>query len=63
MWNEGPMKKSLQPGWNRLDIPASVFTDASDVRDVGVQVSNPHQTIESRILIDRVEMMISDAPP
>ena len=63
VWNEGPMKKSLQPGWNRLEIPMSMFTDASDVRDVGVQISNPHQTIESRILIDRVEMMTSDAPP
>ncbi|HPG01060.1 MAG TPA: hypothetical protein PLE77_13450 [Kiritimatiellia bacterium] len=58
-WNEGPMMKSLQPGWNRIEMPAEAITDASDIKDIGLQISNPHQTIESRILIDRVEVMTS----
>ena len=63
MWNEGPMKKSLQPGWNRIEMPAESFIDASDIKDIGLQISNPHQAIESRILIDRVEIMTTTPQP
>lgn len=59
-WSEGPTRRGLQPGWYRVDIPAAKITVPTLVQDLGVQVINFTDDIESRILIDQVEALCSE---
>lgn len=62
-WAEGPTLRRLQPGWHRVEVPAERIKHPADLRDIGVEVINFSEEIESTILIDAVEAVIVSPLP
>jgi hypothetical protein len=62
-WGEGPTLKNLEPGWHRVEIPLAKIAHPDLVQDLGIEVINFTEPIESTILIDQVEMMLGAGQP
>lgn len=62
-WAEGKVLKDLQPGWYRVEIGRDKIQYPGMIQDLGIDVMNFLEDIESTIYIDRVETVIQDAPP
>jgi hypothetical protein len=60
-WAEGPMKKGVEPGWQKVEISCDKIPDLSIIQDIGVQVFNYRETIEAMICIDQVEMITQES--
>ncbi len=58
VWGEGPTFKKLEPGWHRVEVLLPQIRDPRLVQDIGVQVINAADPIESAIGIDQVEILI-----
>ncbi len=61
-WNTGHTLKNLQPGWHRVQILREEIEDPSIIQDIGVQVINAHAKVTARVLIDQVEVIMSELP-
>jgi hypothetical protein len=59
-WAEGPTKKGLEPGWQKVEISYDRIPDLSNIQDIGVQVFNFREPIEATICIDQVEMITQE---
>lgn len=60
-WAEGPMKRGLEPGWQKVEISYDKIPDLSNVQDIGVQVFNFREPIDATICIDQVEMITRES--
>ena len=58
-WGEGVTEKHLEPGWHKVLIPVDKITHPNLVQDMGVEVINYTEKIESLICIDDVEMIVT----
>lgn len=61
-WGEGKTLKGLQPGWHRVDIGRDKIQYPGMIQDLGVEIMNFFEDIETTIYIDQVETLISDVP-
>jgi hypothetical protein len=59
-WAEGPMKRGVEPGWQKVEISYDKIPDLVTVQDIGVQIFNYREAIEATICIDQVEMITQD---
>lgn len=59
-WSAGKRYEHLQPGWHRVDILAKDIKNTALIQDLGVQVHNFIEDIETTIYIDLVEAIIVD---
>ena len=59
-WSAGKRYEHLQPGWHRVDILAKDIKNTALVQDLGVQVHNFIDDIETTVYIDLVEAIIVD---
>ncbi len=62
-WGEGPTVKNCEPGWHRVEVPLANIAHPGLVQDLGIEVINFTEEIESTILIDQVEMILSAEKP
>ena len=60
-WAEGPTKRGMEPGWQKVEITHDKIPDLSSIQDIGVQVFNFREQIEATICIDQVEMITQDS--
>ena len=60
-WAEGPVKRGLEPGWQKIEISCNKIPDLSNIQDIGVQVFNFREPIEATICIDQVEMITQES--
>jgi hypothetical protein len=60
-WAEGPTKRGLEPGWQKVEISYDKIPTLSVIQDIGVQVFNFREPIEATICIDQVEMITQES--
>jgi hypothetical protein len=61
-WTTGERLKDLAPGWHRVQIMRSQIKDPANLKDLGIQVSNHLDDIDTTIAVDQVEIIQSAAP-
>lgn len=60
VWSAGKRYEHLQPGWHRVDILAKDIKNTALIQDLGVQVHNFIDDIETTVYIDLVETIVVD---
>ncbi|MFH0953663.1 MAG: hypothetical protein V1873_04985 [Verrucomicrobiota bacterium] len=58
-WSEGKARRGLEPGWYRVEIPRDKIVEPNLIKDLGVEVVNFTDDIESRIRVDQVEAVLT----
>ena len=60
-WGNGKLYKNLQPGWHQIVIQSNEIADATQIRDIGIQIKNFKLSKESVFYVDRVEAIYTNA--
>jgi len=60
-WCAGKLHENLQPGWHQIVITKDEIGDATEVRDIGIQVKNFKLNYKAKIYVDRIEALYATA--
>ncbi len=62
-WGTGKSRQNLEPGWYRVEIRRADILNPADIQDLGLNIMNFAEDIESTVVIDQVEMITSPDNP
>ena len=59
-WCFGKLNQNLQPGWYQIFIKPEEISDATQVRDIGIQVKNFKMDQDAAFYVDRIEAIYTN---